>query len=230
MKRLFEQFIQRPMSAFFSSVELLMQPAESRQKTDGLVSRFIHILSRPQAIIDSGEPIATEETFKLSEEKEFSSPVTKETVPLSPVSLNKESFVPSRWGVKEVANSSNTIASKADERAITNLEEREKMSKDLHDDMLKLVRYKVLFVKREDERVLKEGDELVPDNLDSTGYTAWKIAELEKTGELKGIDNKDKKYLRVYYEVLDRYPRERFKYEEDQIEVLREIRDKIPVK
>ena len=48
MKRLFEQLIQRPMSAFFSSVELLMQPAESRQKADGLVSRFIHILSRPR--------------------------------------------------------------------------------------------------------------------------------------------------------------------------------------
>ena len=104
------------------------------------------------------------------------------------------------------------------------------MSKDLHDDMLKLVRFKVLFVKREGERVLKEGDELVPDNLDSTAYTAWKIAELEKSGELKDIDNKDKKYLRVYYEVLDRYAREKFKYEEDQIEVLRQIRDKIPEK
>ena len=101
------------------------------------------------------------------------------------------------------------------------------MSKDLHDDMLKLVRFKVLFVKRESERVLKEGDELVADNLDSTAYTAWKIAELEKSGELKDIPDKDRKYLRVYYEVLDRYPREKFKYEEDQIEVLKEIRDKL---
>jgi hypothetical protein len=29
----------------------------------------------------------------------------------------------------------------------------------------------------------------------------------------------------VYFEVLDRYVREEFKYEEDQIDVLKEIRD-----
>jgi hypothetical protein len=218
------------MSAFISSVELLMQPSESRQKTDGLISRFIHTLSRPQAIIDSGETRATEETFELSEEKESSLQETKETVLSSPAILNKESFAPSRWSAKEVANSSTAVAPKDDDSATTNPEERRKMNKDLHDDMLKLVRFKVLFVKRENERVLAEGDELVPDNMDSTAFTAWKIAQLQGTDKLKGISDEDKKYLRVYYEVLDRYPREKFKYEEDQIEVLKEIRDKIECK
>src|SRR5262249_49679638 len=46
--------------------------------------------------------------------------------------------------------------------------------------------------------------------------------------DLKGLPDDDKKYLRVYYEVLDRYPREPLKYEEDQLKVLREIPDKIP--
>jgi hypothetical protein len=40
---------------------------------------------------------------------------------------------------------------------------------------------------------------------------------------LKGLPEEDKKYLRVYFEVLERYPREKFKYEEQQIEILRDI-------
>jgi hypothetical protein len=228
MRRWYVQMIQRPMSAFISSVELLMQPSENRQKADGLISRFIHTLSRPQTVIDSGETRATEETFELSEEKESSLQETKETILSSPAILN--TFAPSRWSAKEIANSSTTVAPKDDDSATINPEERRKMNKDLHDDMLKLVRFKVLFVKREDERVLAEGDELVPDNMDSTAFTAWKIAQLQGTDKLKGISDEDKKYLRVYYEVLDRYPREKFKYEEEQIDVLKEIRNKIECK
>lgn len=128
----------------------------------------------------------------------------------------------------------------------------------LSDDMLKLVRYKVLFVKRDYEHAFPEVEELVHDNLDSTSYTAWKIAEFiqrlaagetkipgkwdngypsdtdghgnylyKKNGKLTGFPEDDKKYLRVYYEVLDRYVRESFKYEEDQIDVLKEIREAI---
>jgi hypothetical protein len=128
----------------------------------------------------------------------------------------------------------------------------------LSDDMLKLVRYKVLFVKRDYEHAFPEVEELVHDNMDSTSYTAWKIAEFiqklaagetkvpnkwtdgypsdkdeggnfkyRRNGMLTGFPEDDKKYLRVYYEVLDRYVRESFKYEEDQIDVLKEIREAI---
>ena len=41
------------------------------------------------------------------------------------------------------------------------------------------------------------------------------------------MPEEDKKYLRVFFEILDRYPREKFKYEEMQIDVLKEIRDKL---
>ena len=54
--------------------------------------------------------------------------------------------------------------------------------KDLRDDMLKLVRYKILFVKRDYEHAFPEKEELVSENTDSAGYTAWKIAEfIQKT-------------------------------------------------
>jgi len=144
------------------------------------------------------------------------------------------------------------------------------MDKDLHDDMLKLVRYKVLFVRREYEVAFAEKEDLVSDNMDGTAFTAWKTAEfiqelakeatrvptkwqskgypsaekeprdgedkkvvnryiVDRNGEkyLKGLPDEDKKYLRVYYEVLERYPREKFKYEEQQIRVLEQIRDKM---
>lgn len=144
------------------------------------------------------------------------------------------------------------------------IEETKQMDQDLNDDMLKLVRYKILFVKRDYEFAFPEHEELVSDNMDGQAYTAWKIAEFiqklekgrrepdaekfripEKWEEypkaehryehsgaryLAGIDEDDKKYLRVFYEVLERYPREKFKFEEDQIKVLKEIRDRIDKK
>ena len=126
------------------------------------------------------------------------------------------------------------------------------MDTDLRDDMLKLVRYKVLFVKREHEHAFPEKEDLVSDNMDGSAFTAWKIAEFiqelgrgetpvptrwrdkgfpeaecVRDGKLIGLKEEDKKYLRIFYEVLDRYPREKFKYEEQQIRVLEQIRENL---
>lgn len=124
---------------------------------------------------------------------------------------------------------------------------------DLSGEQLKLVRYKILFVKRDYEYVFPEVEELVPDNTDANGYTAWKIAEFIQhlhKGEtpvpppwgdypkdyiktangkkyLLGFPEGDKKYLRVYFDVLQRYDREPLKYEQDQLAVLREIRNEL---
>lgn len=142
-------------------------------------------------------------------------------------------------------------------------EERNMPDTNLSDDMLKLVRYKILFVKRDYEVAFPEVEELVPDNTTATAYTGWKIAEfIQRLDETKvpkkwmglkkddppkypeyaeeaqfedgtkgwaihKLKEDDKKYLRVYFEVLDRYTREKFRYEERQIEVLEEIRDKM---
>jgi hypothetical protein len=138
-------------------------------------------------------------------------------------------------------------------------EERKMADRDLHgDDELKLVRYKILFVKRDYEGVLlHDQEELVHDNISEDAYVAWKIAEfIQKLGDRKtlipttwksypddkddqqklkyrdgnillGLPEDDKKYLRVYYEVLQRYPREKFRHDEEQIKVLREISSKM---
>src|SRR5438874_3330129 len=137
------------------------------------------------------------------------------------------------------------------------------LDKNLKDDMLKLVRYKILFVKREYEYAFREQEDLVYDNIDGNAFTAWKVAEFiqelakvkdEKTAEgrarvgiraphkwkhypgekytfegyLTGFPPEDKKYLRVFYQVLERYQREKFRHDERQIEVLEEIRDRMP--
>lgn len=124
----------------------------------------------------------------------------------------------------------------------------------LNDDMLKLVRYKILFIKRDYEYAFPEQEELVYDNMTDSAFTAWKIAEfiqaLDRTevpekwlkkvppypadrrrvGDkefIHRLDETDKKFLRVYFEVLQRYAREKLKYEEDQLDALRGIREAI---
>ncbi len=138
------------------------------------------------------------------------------------------------------------------------------MDKNLHDDMLKLVRFKILFVKRNYEHAFPEQEDLVYDNLDGNAFTSWKVAEfiqeLAKVKTVKpeeqarigirvpdgwkhypgekyvfeeyltGFPHEDKKYLRVYFEVLERFPREKFRHDERQIAVLEDIRDKMPDK
>jgi hypothetical protein len=119
----------------------------------------------------------------------------------------------------------------------------------LSDDMLKLVRFKVLFVKRDYEVAFPEQEELVYDNMTDTAFTAWKVAEfiqsLDETNvpqkwlrkqypphrqEVHGrwfihsLPEDDKKYLRVYFEVMQRYAREKFKGDERKVEELENIR------
>lgn len=126
------------------------------------------------------------------------------------------------------------------------------LDKDLRDDLLKLVRYKILFVRREYEVAFPEQEDIVSDNMDGDAFSAWKVAEFiqdlhrgempiparwdeqsyppsefRKGNYLTGIPHEDKKYLRVYFQVLERFPREKFKYEEQHVRVLEEIRDKV---
>jgi hypothetical protein len=142
----------------------------------------------------------------------------------------------------------------------TGMSYESRRDRDLRDDTLKLVRYKILFVKRDYEVAFPEEEELVHDNMDGTSFAAWKVAEFiqrmhkdgvrpparwqsrgypvasdaatfgeffQSDGRLTSLPEEDKKYLRVYYEVLERYPREKFRHEEQQIRVLEQIRDRI---
>jgi hypothetical protein len=130
-------------------------------------------------------------------------------------------------------------------------------------DQLRLVRYKILFLKRDLEIAFPEEEELVAEEMNEQGFVAWKIAEfiqkmarrevrqpgkwVEKnyphtpkppnppyvvTGQdgktyVTGLPDPDKRFLRVYVQVLASYDRERTYYERDKLKVLEEIRDKL---
>jgi hypothetical protein len=175
------------------------------------------------------------------------------------------SLSPQQGGRDDLNVSTTTSASESIGDAGASLKETVQMiDRNLSDDQLKLVRFKILFVKRDYEAAFREQEALVPDNMTGEAFTAWKVAEFiqelgkgrtpapaewprgdggkpkypkeptdalaQGTGDqsnvwyLKSFPEKDKKYLRVYYEVLDRYVREE---EDDEVVVLKEIRDAI---
>jgi hypothetical protein len=163
------------------------------------------------------------------------------------------------WGDFEVATTTSTSNASVEDTGANQKETVQMTDRNLSDDQLKLVRFKILFVKRDYEAAFREQEALVPDNMTGEAFTAWKVAEFiqelgtgrtqvpsewsrdeqgrpkypKEPGHLQQRNNvwylvsfpeKDKKYLRVYYEVLDRYVREE---EDDEVVVLKEIRDAI---
>ena len=218
MIRYFNQMLKLPISAFVFSVEMFVKTIQGIQK---ITYHGIDMMS--EVSVDTSRDATPGEDY-----------------------------------VTGFASDSDIIGNVGIHQWTNQQEERRMAERDLHDDMLKLVRYKILFVKRDFEYAFPEQEELVADNMDGAGYTAWKVAEfIQNLGKtpipdkwldkkyprdaskdvpanppkshptIDRLDEEDKKYLRVYYEVLDRYPRERFKYEERQIEVLEQIRDKM---
>jgi hypothetical protein len=105
-------------------------------------------------------------------------------------------------------------------------------------------------LKRDLEVAFPEQEELVAEEIPKEGFISWKIAEFIqqmargevkqpgkwreknyppgcKGGNVMSLPDKDKRFLRVYCQVLDTYERERMNYTRDQIDVLKEIRDAI---
>ncbi len=133
--------------------------------------------------------------------------------------------------------------------AETKRQEERMMDQDLSgEDTLKLVRYKILFVKRDFEVAFDEKEDLVSYDTTGTDWAALQISHF--MGGLKATDRPDKwrekhyppgvdgqkieyipeedqKYVRIYFEVLQRWERESAEYDKQQVQVLREIRDRI---
>ncbi len=89
------------------------------------------------------------------------------------------------------------------------------LDKNLRDDMLKLVRYKILFVKREFEYAFPEQEDLVYDNMDGNAFTAWKVAEfiqeLAKVKDEKTAEGRARVGIRIPHK-WKHYPRPEDRY------------------
>jgi len=94
----------------------------------------------------------------------------------------------------------------------------------LADDMVKLVRFTIVSIKRDEEKILKRDEEIFDDNMTDDAFATWVIS---KYGESRGMSSDDRKYLRVSYEVLGRWPKQDRKYEKRQLEVLEGIRQEL---
>jgi hypothetical protein len=116
----------------------------------------------------------------------------------------------------------------------------------LQDDTVKLVAYTIISLRRDHERILKGGQNsiIVRDRMTGRAFISMIIAqyfqeeivdEKETISRLEWLkkqdpewDADDLKYLRVYYVVSKRWERQPLKFEENEIDVLREIRDSLP--
>lgn len=103
----------------------------------------------------------------------------------------------------------------------------------LDDELVKLVAYTIVSVKRGDERVMPGGmgTLIVTDSMSREAFVAWIIARYLQSKAYVALDRSeklsrdDRKYLRVDYAVGRRWPREPLEFEERQIEVLEQISD-----
>ncbi|HEX8634184.1 MAG TPA: hypothetical protein VF703_08550 [Pyrinomonadaceae bacterium] len=241
LARLFGQMFMLPLTVFVYGMEL-----------------FVQTLQGVQSITDDGLDVMTDSVARPRDGATGRrGDVTNEAraggvAEASGQWANVPSGQPTEAGVATTPATPGGDAGRASENKSGEQVKEAEMDRDLRDDMLKLVRYKVLFVKREYEHAFPEQEDLVSENMDGAAFTAWKVAEFiqvlgrgemrvphkwaekgypggghVRDGLLLGLRDSDKKYLRVYYEVMDRYPREKFKYEEQQIRVLEQIRDEI---
>jgi hypothetical protein len=101
----------------------------------------------------------------------------------------------------------------------------------LEDDMVKLVAFTIVSVRRGAERAMPgsygAGSVVVTDRMTPDGFANWAIQRY--LGALSAEERRalqpDLQYLRVDYAVPRRWPREPLQFEKNQVAVLREVRD-----
>jgi hypothetical protein len=112
---------------------------------------------------------------------------------------------------------------------------------DLEDDNVKLIAYTIVSLKPDNERIMDGGQKSVVITEKMTGetfvaqilarYLQEPVVDLKSTTMVprsKLIDSEELKYLRVYYVVSNRWPREPRRFKEREIEALKGIRDELP--
>ena len=106
----------------------------------------------------------------------------------------------------------------------------------LDDEMVKLVAYTIVSLKPDHEDVMGGGETIVAKKMSGDDFTSWMLAkyvqsiypkEEAKQGRA-APSSEDLKYLRVYFVVSTRWPREPRRFEKQQIDILQGIEQRIP--
>jgi len=96
------------------------------------------------------------------------------------------------------------------------------------DRSVRLIEYTIVTIKRCDERILQKGELIDSEDMDDEALATWVVALYLQEGN-GHIPHADKKYLRVYTNVLQSWPRVKQDCCDDdrQIHVLRGIEEAI---
>ncbi len=81
-------------------------------------------------------------------------------------------------------------------------------AQDLADSMVKLVEYAVVSIHSGRERVLESEQLLVARSMSREAFAAWRIADYLQRGGKQQIEPADREFLRVCFQVLDRWSAE----------------------
>ena len=103
---------------------------------------------------------------------------------------------------------------------------------DLDDELVKLVAYTIVSIKRDEERTMPQGagTVVVTERITPEAFASWRIAVYLASEAYRDLDRSEKlgaddeRYLRVDYVVSRRWPRQLRKFEERQVRVLDGIR------
>lgn len=100
-------------------------------------------------------------------------------------------------------------------------EEKKKMrNTDLMNDNVKLVQYTIVSVVRGNEGILTQGEQIVADAITDDGFISYVVAEYVQKYNITPLEAQN---LRVYFSVLDSWPKASLHYEEKQLEILSQI-------
>jgi hypothetical protein len=111
--------------------------------------------------------------------------------------------------------------------------EQRMRDQDLGGDDLKVIRYRIIYTKRDHEAFLEDGDTLIDYRTTAADYGGLLICSfMEKVakGEIKlpakvgkTISQEDRRYVRITLEVVDRFPRESGEYDRRKVQELASI-------
>jgi hypothetical protein len=219
MMNFFSQMMMLPVQAFVFSLEMMAR-----------TMRGLQGFTRPNA--DRGRTMPGDATYRRGNDNLDC--VARAVMP-SPADRNRSS---------RACSSQNPASDK----------EKTVDDQDLSGDDLKYVSYSILFTKRDLETVLEaRQDDVVNYSTDGASYGALKVSEffkrlsdglkrsklwidrnypsnpkyLKGKDEFTDIPSVDRKYVTFEYKVLRRMKRQVKEYDKDQVDVLREIKDKI---
>jgi hypothetical protein len=111
----------------------------------------------------------------------------------------------------------------------------------IDDDTVTLIAYSIVSIQRGRERIMDggEGSVIVTEKMSSEAFTSWILAKylqqevdvpchpVRRQKRAKLIQREELQYLRVYYVVSNRWPREPLEFEQKQVATLRDISDAI---